>query len=507
MPSIDHYLQLLRDGQADAVLDDLNNREPENGDEVLIRAQATALMVDPWNPEARQMLVDIIDALEEESEDEEAESDLWHTTMGVAALRLGRMDDAVEHFGHIEEGSDPRVDAWLEEAFNGVCYFPKMLSFQERVAHAWRTFEERRAEIEDYFHQQQWDEMIGAVELVLSLVFTSPEFEIGRDASDNKFDIVISPKGDRARLYPLLYFRDHMPEALQDSWKVTIGHRLAKSDVAALRFDDVDYDYENVKVQLVEDDSGMSLFMDEGIFPADMPENKRHFVAYLLVSHALSELAFTKYFDQYVNLGTLPVKASEPVMTLVDLPQALVEKGHPLDIKPEDLTDTWQIYRREATESKDPDDFVWRSDVLLGRTRARELISGFYNGDSWHAQALLNDGVMAGYFGFPNVPGEGDSLSRREAVEEFFAGYPEYCTVVGGAIAVEHLYVDVLIWNMRELMPIAGQYFAGREDLPWAFFKPLRFERGIGMTILKNSDREDQDDENDEGVEGEEGTA
>lgn len=85
---------------------------------------------------------------------------------------------------------------------------------------------------EDKDHRRS-HELITQCGEILDLAFDNISFEMGFDGE--KYELILTPEGDRVKLFELVYFQEHVPEEVLKHWAVTVGRQPA--DDAGLWFD------------------------------------------------------------------------------------------------------------------------------------------------------------------------------------------------------------------------------------------------------------------------------
>ncbi len=131
------------------------------------------------------------------------------------------------------------------------------MSFRERTQVAWNRFVEEEEEIrhimdEDKNHERG-EEIIDKCEDILNIAFDNISFEMGYNGE--KYEIILTPEGDKVKLFELVYFANHVPECILDNWNILVG-RQANENIG-LRIDDLDISGEDVEVWIEEADKEM----------------------------------------------------------------------------------------------------------------------------------------------------------------------------------------------------------------------------------------------------------
>lgn len=100
-------------------------------------------------------------------------------------------------------------------------------TFRERTEKAWAAFEREEARLrkimrEDIRHERS-KELISRCERVLSIALSDTAFELG--CQKDRYELVLSPEGERMKLFPLVYFQQHAPASVRKNWDIIVGRQ------------------------------------------------------------------------------------------------------------------------------------------------------------------------------------------------------------------------------------------------------------------------------------------
>lgn len=102
-------------------------------------------------------------------------------------------------------------------------------SFRERTQEAWAAFSKVEAQL-----RQLLDVRIAplsrrsssaCVKQPSSRPFLNPAFEVGHNGQ--KYELILTPEGNLARLYELVYFQRHAPAELLEHWNFPVGRQAS----------------------------------------------------------------------------------------------------------------------------------------------------------------------------------------------------------------------------------------------------------------------------------------
>ena len=338
----------------------------------------------------------------------------------------------------------------------------------------------------------------------LNLVFDEISFEMGFNGE--KHELILTPEGDKVKLFELVYFQKHAPKEVLEHWNILVGRQPIRN--IGLRTED-GWDISGEDVQIWLEEQGENSFAISAYCEKLLPmlreeEGRAWWMLTTLTDQVLGEIPHMRYID---NFDVLVEPKAEPSILMSQLPDALKERGLELSTDPEAYLESYLGYKMEPNQDPDAD---WRLDVMAGSTNCVPLINGYLNVDNDFMDDLHADGAVAGFFCYPldtlrEEEGSQKIFDFRDKLEELFTtgDGPEVLTLTGGATGLYCGYVDFIAWDIREALNMAKEFFEGT-DIPWAIFHTFR--REAGSVPLKQQDdgpeTENQDDELDETLTG-----
>ena len=380
--------------------------------------------------------------------------------------------------------------------------------FRERTENWWETFAEMEAELrqmmdEDKDHTRG-AELVAQMQETLNLVFDEISFEMGFNGE--KYELILTPEGDKVKLFELVYFQKHAPKEVLEHWNILVGRQPLQN--IGLRTED-GWDISGDDVQIWLEEQGENSFAISAYCEKLLPmlreaEGRVWWMLTTLTDQVLGEIPHMRYIDSF---DVLEKPKAEPSFLLSQLPDALKERGLELSTDPEAYLESYLGYKMEPNEDPDAD---WRLDTMVGSTCCVPLINGYLNADNDFMDDLHADGAVAGFFCYPldtlrEEKGTDKIFDFRDKLEEVFTtgDGSEVLTLTGGSTGLFCGYVDFIAWDIRTALNMAKEFFEGT-DIPWAIFHTFR--REAGSVPLKQQDdgteTENQDDELDETLTG-----
>ena len=439
-----------------------------------------------------------------------AEDYRWNFRMGYSYYYLDQEGRALPYFRKALEKlpGDEDTQKLIDDCESLITLPQFSACFRERTEDWWETFAEMEAELrqmmdEDKDHTRG-AELVAQMQETLNLVFDEISFEMGFNGE--KYELILTPEGDKVKLFELVYFQKHAPKEVLEHWNILVGRQPLQN--IGLRTED-GWDISGDDVQIWLEEQGENSFAISAYCEKLLPmlreaEGRVWWMLTTLTDQVLGEIPHMRYIDSF---DVLEKPKAEPSFLLSQLPDALKERGLELSTDPEAYLESYLGYKMEPNEDPDAD---WRLDTMVGSTCCVPLINGYLNADNDFMDDLHADGAVAGFFCYPldtlrEEKGTDKIFDFRDKLEEVFTtgDGSEVLTLTGGSTGLFCGYVDFIAWDIRTALNMAKEFFEGT-DIPWAIFHTFR--REAGSVPLKQQDdgteTENQDDELDETLTG-----
>ena len=481
-------------------------RTPEMDSEL---ARAYNNLADPHKPTCKEMLKKAL-ALLKPHEEYFEDDYYWNFRMGYSYFYLDQEGRALRYFEkalEVRPGDDDTKE-FIDRCKQGISLPQFWECFRDRTENWWETFAEMEAELrqmmDDDKDHTRGAELVAQMEETLNLAFDEISFEMGFNGE--KYELILTPEGDKVKLFELVYFQKHAPKEVLEHWNILVGRQPLQN--IGLRTED-GWDISGDDVQIWLEEQGENSFALSAYCEKLLPmlreaEGRVWWMLTTLTDQVLGEIPHMRYIDSF---DVLEEPRAEPSILMSQLPDALKERGLELSTDPEAYLESYLGYEMKPNEDPDAD---WRLDVMAGSTCCVPLINGYLNADNDFMDDLHADGAVAGFFCYPldtlrEEEGSQKIFDFRDKLEEVLTGGDgsEVLTLTGGATGLYCGYVDFIAWDIREALNMAKEFFEGT-DIPWAIFHTFR--REAGSVSLKQQDdgteTENQDDELDETLTG-----
>ena len=453
-------------------------------------ARAYNNLADSSEPEGRKLLHQALELMQSH-EEELGDTYSWNFRMGYAYYYLDQEGRALRHFEkalELHPGDDPKLNTrqdmeeLIDSCKKGISLPQFWECFRERTENWWETFAEMEAELrqmmdEDKDHTRG-AELVAQMEGALNQAFDEISFEMGFNGE--KHELILTPEGDKVKLFELIYFQKHAPKEVLEHWNILVG-RQPLQNIGLRTENGLDISGDDVQIWLEEQGENsfaISAYCEKLLPMLRDEEGRAWWMLTTFTDQVLGEIPHMRYIDSF---DVLEEPKAEPSFLLSQLPDKLREQGLELSTDPEAYLESYLGYKMEPKQDPDAD---WRLDVMAGSTCCVPLINGYLNADNDFMDDLHADGAVAGFFCYPldtlrEEEGSQKLFDFRDKLEEVFTSGegPEVLTLTGGATGLFCGYVDFIAWDIRTALRMAKAFFED-SGIPWASFHTFRREAG-----------------------------
>ena len=425
----------------------------------------------------------------------------WNFRMGYSYFYLDQEGRALRYFEKALElqPDDEDTKTFINWCRKGISLPQFSECFRERTKLWWETFAEMESEFRQMMDNDKnhthGDELVSQMNEVLNLAFDEISFEMGFNGK--KYELILTPEGDKVKLFELVYFQKHAPEKILEHWNILVGRQPSRN--IGLRTDDGwDISGDDVQIWLEEIEENsfrISAYCEKLLPMLQENEGRAWWMLTTITDQVLGEIPHMRYIDSFDVLET---PKAEPSITMSQLPDKLQEKGMDLSADPAKYLETsYTGYSMEPDKNPDAD---LRLDIIAGSTCCVPLINGYLDGDNDFMDNLHADGSVAGFLFYPL-----DTLQEEEGSQKIFdfrdkleealteGDGPEALTLIGGATGLQYGYVDFIAWDIGKALDMASDFFE-KTDLPWAGFHTFRRE-AKAIKLKDQNEGNDNDDE------------
>ena len=460
-------------------------------------ARAYNNLADPHKPTCNEMLKKAI-ALLEPHEEYFKDDHCWNFRMGYSYYYLDQEARALKYFEKALEARPNDEDTkeficWCKERIDYPMFYE---CFKDRTKKAWKEFikqeKELRKIMDEDKNNEHGKELIKKCEDILNIAFYSVSFELGYNGE--KYELILTPEGDKIKLFELIYFVKHAPKEIENNWNILVG-RQANTDIA-IRVEGFDINGDDVLVWIDKNDQGvdLSIYCEKTQTLLKEEENRVWWLLTTLTDLILGEIIHMRYID---SLNILDSIQDKEWITLTNLPKKLEEMGFKLSNDPESLLELYTGYQMNPIQDKNAD---LRLDTIFGSSCCVALLNEYLCNEEDSMDMLHADGSVAGFFYYPlSSFAKDDSTQQifdfRDSLEDYLLNNcGESLTLIGGATGSNYGYVDFIAWDLSHVLQTAKEFFIDT-NIEWANFHVFR--RNAGSLCLKYSQDENNDDQED----------
>lgn len=436
--------------------------------------------------------IELLESVKEESENDHN----WNYRMGYAYYYMNQEGPALRYFERALEllpGDEDTADFIDDCRLRLARPLNSEDSFCDRTAKAWTLFLEGEAEIRKMIDDKEnydGEKLTERVGEMLKPAFYEISFEIG--CNGDKYELILTPEGDRAKLFQLVYFQKHAPAEISEHWNILVGRR--PSSGFGLRMFEQDISAEDVTVWTDKHDDYVELsFYSEKLLPVINDEGHAEWVMAVLLDNTIGEMTAMQFVG---GLEVLSIPREDSGISMTELPTYFknefdILKGGPLNA--EQMCEQYIAYEMKPNEDVSAKE---RMDIYVGVTCCAPIINEYMNGESYIMDAFHRDGAFPGFLYYP-LDAFNDAENRSEAVLNFRDSLENAVlesvgeaavTFIGGASGIYCGYLDFIAWDLWAVLKAAKDFFK-QSPVRWAAYHPFRFNVD-GLTLMDNSEQQ-----------------
>lgn len=333
-------------------------------------------------------------------------------------------------------------------------------SFKEGVNKFWKKFIKEEASIREMIdNKTEGQKLVAKVNEVLSDAFHNAYFELGKNEA-GKYELILTPEGDRATLFPLEYWKQAAPEELKEIWNFYSSKPGKPDGNFGMTMYDTSLDKENIQIYTEVDKEQQKVNLQvcsQNLLKLE--ENQRYNMFFIFLDQFIGELYTMEYIgtidflEKPIDRQTTPVGE---LKTLIDK-NIEEEKWFPA----ESIIEKCSGYQMKPSEAKD---WQLREDIFIGYTACIPVLNAFYNQTDELFNRFQQDGITYGFLFYKsvNVPKEQMVPFRAEIEDKILAiaKKERVADTIGGGTGFYFSYMDFIIYDKKAFMKIAKEVLA-----------------------------------------------
>ncbi|WP_029906195.1 hypothetical protein [Prevotella sp. 10(H)] len=346
-------------------------------------------------------------------------------------------------------------------------------SFKNRVVKFWNSFSEEEHQIREMMDNKvEGETLLNFVDSILQIAFNKVYFEMGVNP-EGKYELILTPEGDRTRLMQIHYWLQYAPEYLWKKWNFYSTKPAHGKKGYALKMFGTELSDEDILIY-PQTDNDKSKINIKVYSPAlmELDESKRYSMFFIYLDQFIGELYTMEY------IGFIDFIGEE-------------QKGKPINIAEfksfiDDTIKTcsWskfenpcEIYSGYRMEVNNKEGWKLREDIFSGYTSCMPLLNDFYNGKSHCFDEAEKNGVIFGFLFFENinVPRENVVNFRGDIEDKITAVVGPFgiANCLGGATGFHFSYIDFIVYDFEAFLLTVKEIISGYnfEETGFSYFK------------------------------------
>lgn len=477
-------------GEYPKIIDALEKKEERSPEEDSELARAYNNAANPDDAELYVKALDLLLGHEEyfQNQEDSEKVHLFNFRVGYAYYYLDRDHLALPYFEKALEArpNDSDTAEFIRNCEKNLTFPQFRKSFKKRTKEAWTQFGRHEARLRELLRhteqQENIDELVETCRKCLEKVFASCAFELGIN-HDNKYELILSPEGSKARLFELVYFQEHIPEKMREDWVVVLGRQPSRD--CSFKMFDYEIQAKEVQVWTEKDKNGVTLELYcEKLLPLLREDREQAWMMLsVFVDQTLGEITAMSLINGF---EILDAPKETHCITLDTLPDSLKEAGFSLNTDAKEyLKNNLLTYTMQPLEDRNA---PLHFDVYSGATHLPMLLNEYIAAEENIIDVFHADGAAAGFFYYPVEDIAEDvrtkiTLEYRTAFQDYILEKlgPDSVTFLGGGTGLYNGYIDVIAWDLEAVLGAAADFF--RESfVEWVKFHTFR--RTAGSVVL-----------------------
>lgn len=331
------------------------------------------------------------------------------------------------------------------------------VSFKERVGKFWDAFTEKESEVREKIESKiDRDILIQFVDDILSIAFHKTFFELGVN-EQGKYELILTPEGDRARLFQLEYWLKQAPAVLLDKWNFYSSKPAkAKGDFSISMFD-ITLAADNVVLYYGVDEKHQRVNLQvECSQLMKLEENKKYSMFFIYLDQLIGE-AYTMEYIGAIDFVASPKGmkkiAAQDLKKLMD--DTIVAQGW---FHIENICERCAGYEMVPSKAKD---WQLREDIYIAYSSCFPVLNAFYSKSTDLFSSFYIDGVVFGFLFYENINVPKDRMVpfRTEIEDQILsvAKAEKVADSIGGATGFYFSYMDFIIYDIDAFHVIAKE--------------------------------------------------
>ncbi|WP_157152768.1 tetratricopeptide repeat protein [Brachyspira murdochii] len=381
---------------------------------------------------------------------------LWNFRAGYSYFYKNEKDKAKQYFyktielmdGHknieIEESAKRLYTLCFEDDDNGI-------NFIERINLFWKWFEENEAYISSMIENNH-DDLINFVSSGVKIISDNISFNINKN-----YEFIFTVDGKNYLFYLIPKVISSMPYKLKEKWtflpylpssdgiNFSIEVQNKKIEMQEV-FIKIEFDEENDKFDLIFYNTELN----------NLDKEEAYNIFFIMMENSIGE-GLSRIYIRYVDIS------SNKLYNMISLTELEEYIKKTLQFyRKEFIRDPLKQYFSYTFEPKNVD--ILRYDIIAGNTLYYETINDYYNENVYDIVEISKCGARALFLSYTYDDENDNDEIRREILNERYEilerlekevlGYrgKDIGLLLGGAIGINNIYIDLIVYDENEFI-------------------------------------------------------
>lgn len=327
-------------------------------------------------------------------------------------------------------------------------------SFKSKIQQFWQAFSEEEATIREMIDNKvEGTTLLSFMESILKIAFIDIHFQLGLNL-ENKYELTLSPQGDRIKLIQYHYWLNSAPKHLKKRWsffasKPALIDTRYKVEMFGIILEDRDiilYPEANYKTSKIE----LSVYCPK---LKNIPDYERYSIFFTFLDQHISELYTIEYISNIRFIYSKIDKEAVNINLLKEYIETEIKKNG--WINSEDPLNRYIGYKIEQTEKPN---WILREDITAGYSSCTAPISAYHFKDDAFFNKYKKEGLIFGFIFYENQEIALDKIvSFRAAIEDLIieqTAESSIASCIGGATGFHFSYIDFIIYDYDAFIKI-----------------------------------------------------
>lgn len=334
------------------------------------------------------------------------------------------------------------------------------VSFKERVTKFWDVFREKESEVRKMMDDKtESDALIKYMDDLLSVAFHKAFFELGIN-DQGKYELILTPEGDRSRLFQLEYWLKQAPKALLKKWNFYSTKPAKAKGGFSINMYDTSLSADSITLYYEVDEKHQKVHLKVECPPLmKLEENKRYSMFFIYLDQLIGEAYTMEYIGSvdFVESGKgLKKISADDLKKLMD--DTIVAQNW---FRIENICERCAGYEMVPSKAKD---WQLREDIYIAYSSCFPVLNAFYNKSAELFGYFYADGVVFGFLFYENINVPKDKMVpfRTEIEDQILklAKAQKVADSIGGATGFYFSYMDFIIYDIDAFLVIAKEVLA-----------------------------------------------